>query len=86
MRCRSYHRNDKALVNTSKQAEQQAEPTSKILHSTDQTGLPKRNVPAIPNDEDNLQQSQIGQKGQLYEVCEGRNDTILSHNTRLSYA
>ena len=58
---RSYHRNDKALVNTSKQAEQQAEPTSKILHSTDPadpTGLPKRDVPAIPNDEGNLQQRQ----------------------------
>ena len=34
---RSYHRNDKALVNTSKQAGQQDEPTSEILHSTDPT-------------------------------------------------
>jgi hypothetical protein len=61
---RSYHRNDKALVNPSKQAEQQAEPTREILHSTDPTDptdptdLPKRNVPTIPNDEGNLQQRQ----------------------------
>jgi hypothetical protein len=51
------------LVNTSKQAEQQAEPISKILYSTDPTDLNKSNFHTISYDEGNLQQRQDGETG-----------------------
>jgi hypothetical protein len=56
----SYDNKNNTVGNNASTTRQQEE-QSEILQSTDSTDptdLPKRNVPAIPNDEDDLQQRQ----------------------------